>query len=454
MTRISRLSFPAIACLAICLCILTGINSPAIAMPKVQEIQSPKGIKAWFVENHDLPIVTIQMAWRGGAAQDPDGLPGLAALMSSLMNEGAEQRPSLTFQQALADIGAQLYFEASMDHITASLRFLSEHSDHAADLSRDALLAPRFDEEAIARMRSETKAILANQKQSPARTAMRLWYQNAFSQHPYGRAKLGTQDSLDRIQRSDLINHHANILARDNLLISVVGDITQRELGKLLDRIFADLPDTAQIQPIAPVAVKAVASRNLSKRIGPQTSAVFGHAGIGYNDPDFFPAYVMNYVLGGGGFSSRLVNEIREQRGLAYSVYSYLMPLDSSAIWIGALASDNQTIEPAIELVREEMRRIKNHGIGEDELNAAKTYLTGSYALRFDSRDKISGQMLGAQMQGWSSDYFETRNQRILNVNQDDIQRAANRVLMPEALLVQLVGDPSSSQPAKPNDAR
>jgi zinc protease len=461
MKYIARVSFMTIwLCVSVftgisVIAVITGIDaqSQAVAMPKVQEIKSPMGVEAWFVENHDLPIVTIQMAWRGGAAQDPEGLAGLASLMGSLMNEGAGERTSLAFQQALADIGTQLYFEASMDHVTASLSFLSDYGDRAAELSRDALIAPRFDEEAIARMRAETKAALANQKQSPSRTAMTLWYQNAFAGHPYGRPKLGDEDSLDRIQRDDLIKLHTNMLARDNLLISVVGDISADDLGKLLDRIFADIPKTANLQPIEPVALKATPVSMVSKRIGPQTSAVFGHAGIGYDDPDFFPAYVMNYTLGGGGFSSRLVNEIREKRGLAYSIYSYLLPLDKTAIWIGALASDNQTIRPAIELVRNEMRHIRDQGVNEQELNAAKTYLTGSYALRFDSRGKIANQMLGAQMQGWPSDYFETRNQRILNVTQDDIKRAASRVLLPEALMVQMVGDPSD-EATSPNSNR
>jgi len=216
MKYIARVSFMTIwLCVSVftgisVIAVITGIDaqSQAVAMPKVQEIKSPMGVEAWFVENHDLPIVTIQMAWRGGAAQDPEGLAGLASLMGSLMNEGAGERTSLAFQQALADIGTQLYFEASMDHVTASLSFLSDYGDRAAELSRDALIAPRFDEEAIARMRAETKAALANQKQSPSRTAMTLWYQNAFAGHPYGRPKLGDEDSLDRIQRDDLIKLH------------------------------------------------------------------------------------------------------------------------------------------------------------------------------------------------------------------------------------------------------
>ncbi|MBT7642459.1 MAG: insulinase family protein [Rhodobiaceae bacterium] len=417
--------------------------SPAQASPPVQEVHV-RDLSAWMVSEASLPIFTLEMAWRGGAATDPDAKSGLSMLMARLMNEGAGDMPAKAFQQALADKAISLSFNAGRDEVTGKLRCLKRYQQTCVRLLKLALTAPRFDAEAVARMKQEQSSAILRAQQSPSALASSAFLKMAFGAHPYGRSKDGTQASLARLTRGDIQAHYHNTFARDNLKLALVGDMTRAQTRRLMRDVFAALPAQANLPRVPDVlATRGPKTKHIERR-GPQTSVTFGHRGVAYKDDLFFPAFVMNSILGGSGFSSRLTEEVREARGLAYSVYSYFLSLEHGDLWLGSVASDNKTTQQALDVIRAQMRRIAKDGVAEPRLEAAKTYMTGAYALRFDSGAKIAQQLIGVQLSNWPLDYFKSRNQRIEAVQVEDIKAAAQRLLADELLLVSVGQTPVS----------
>lgn len=420
--------------------IFIGLSvSPAKAAPPVQIVEK-QGMTAWLVSDDSLPLLTVKMAWRGGTASDPENMSGLTMLMARLMNEGAGDLPARAFQQAMADNVVSLGFDADRDTLTGTLRCLNAYRHMCLELLRLAVTEPRFDDEAIARMKQEQQTAILRNAQSPRRLANDRLMQLAFGEHPYGRTRNGTAESLAAIGAADIRAHYEKIFARDTMRLGVVGDISRAELRRLMADAFGQLPSKSRIGETAKPAIAQGPVSQHIQRPGPQTSIVFAQAGLGYDHPDFFVDFVMNNILGGGGFSSRLTEQVREQRGLAYSVYSNTSNFDHAALWNGAVASDNKTAQQAMDVIRQEMRNIGKNGVSAERLAAAKTYLTGAYALRFDSGSKIAGQLLGIQLNGWPASYFSTRNDNINKVTQADIRRAAQRLTADKLLVVSVGG--------------
>lgn len=408
------------------------------AAPPVQSV-ALRDMEAWLVSDKSLPIITVKMAWRGGSASDPAGKSGLTMLLARLMNEGAGELPAQAFQQALADNAISLSFNAGRDELTGTLRCLSRYRDVCFKLLRLAITAPRFDDEAVARMQREQSAAILRSQQSPRALANQELVKLAFGEHPYGRPRNGTMESVAALTAADIRAHYENMLARDNLLLAVVGDMNRAQLRRLMRDVFAGLPAANKLPPVVPVTVAPGPTSRHIERAGPQTSVVFAQQGIDHNHPLFFADFVMNSILGGSGFSSRLTEQVREQRGLAYSVYSGTSNYQRAAMWNGAVASDNATAQQAVDIIRAEMRRIAETPVSEERLAAAKTYLTGNYALRFDSGTKIASQLIGTQLNGWPISYFKTRNANIEAVRIAEVQAAA-KLLTPDRLLVVTVG--------------
>tara|TARA_B110000971_G_C20028774_1_gene510273 strand:- start:1578 stop:2909 length:1332 start_codon:yes stop_codon:yes gene_type:complete len=425
----------------------------AHATPRLQEVGvqevSVRDMSAWLVSETSLPIFTLEVAWQGGAATDPAQKTGLSMLMARLMNEGAGDMPAKAFQQALADKAISLSFNAGRDEVTGRLRCLKRYQDACVRLLKLALTAPRFDPEAVARMKQEQASSILRAQQSPGALASSAFMKLAFDDHPYGQSKDGTQATLEALTRDDIVAHYQNTFARDNLKLAVVGNMTRSQTRRLMRDVFAALPAQARLSPVADTLATLGPKTKHIERRGPQTSVTFGHRGIAYDDELFFPAFVMNSILGGSGFSSRLTEEVREARGLAYSVYSYFLSLEHSHLWLGSVASDNKTTQQALDVIRGEMRRIAREGVDPSRLDAAKTYMTGAYALRFDSGAKIAQQLVGVQLSGWPIDYFKTRNQRIEAVQVEDIKAAAQRLLA-DGLLVVSVGQTAVSLAKQP----
>jgi zinc protease len=420
--------------------------APAAAT-ELTRVVSPGGVEAWLVEEHAIPILSVKIAFRGGAALDPDGKEGLANMVSGLLDEGAGALDSQAFQERLEDHAIHLGFSARLDTFTASLKTLSENTDTAFEMLRLALTEPRFDPEPVERVRRQIEVGLKRLAEDPDHIAQRTWFEAAFPGHPYGRPVEGTPASLARISIDDLGAFARANLARDRLYIGVAGDITPERLGPLLDATFGGLPQAGADRELAAAEPAAPGRLIVVERDIPQSIVVFGTRGLARKHPDFYAAYVMNHILGGGGFTSRLKEEVREKRGLAYGVYSYLSPYDHAALYLGGVATENARIAEALEIIRAEFARMRDNGVTAGEIADAKTYLTGSFPLRLDTNDKIARMLVGIQLDGLGIDYIERRNGYIEAVTLDDVNRVAATLLNPQAFEVVVVGKPEGIEP-------
>ena len=431
--------------------LLVGIL-PARALD-IQPIDVPNVGAAWLVENHSLPIVAVHLAFRdAGTAQDPQTKEGVATFVAGLLNEGAGDMDAAAFQQRLEELTIEMSFAAERDESFAVMRTLSENRTEAFRLLGLALSQPRFDADAIERVRKQLFAVVAQNEQTPAAAAAKRWYADAFAGHPYGRPKEGSVDSLKTITRDDLRAFAASHFARGSLVIAIVGDVTPEEAKTLLISAFGALPEKATPAPLSEVKASPPAGIEVVARPIPQSTIVFGHAGIKRDDPDWYAALVMNYTLGGGGFSSRLVNEVREKRGLAYYVYTTFSPLDHAGLLLGSVGTQNERAAQSIDIIRTEITKMRDGGATEAELALAKKYLTGSYPLSFASSSKIAGELMGMQLEGFTTDFVNKRNGYIEAVTLADVNRVAKRLLAPENLYWVVVGAPdgvTSTVPAK-----
>lgn len=430
---------------ALCFCFVAVL--PVRAMD-IERVVSPGGIEAWLVQEDSVPVVVMEAAWKGGSAADPEDKTGLAHMVSGLLDEGAGELGSAEFQIRMQDIAARMSFSADGDYFNGTLTTLANHREEAFELFAMAISEPRFDEDAVERIRRQIATSIARNRQSPDWIASNGWYKAAFGDHPYARDGEGTPESIAAIERDDLVAYTKKALARDNLKIAVVGPVTPSELRALLDRTFGALPQEAEVPEIPGVEVKKDGEVTVVVRDFPQSVVMFGLEGVAREDPDFIPAYVMNYILGGGSFSSRLTEEVREKRGLAYSISTSLYPMDSAAMLLGQVGTKNERVGQTLSLIRQEMARMAEEGVTAGQLDDAKTYLTGSYPLRFTSNRSIASQLLGIQIAGYGIDYVDSRNALIEAVTREDVARVAKRLLRPDDLLVTIVGKPNlSSEP-------
>jgi zinc protease len=416
----------------------TGTDGAA----SVQRVVSPGGIEAWLVEEATVPIIAVELAFRGGAAQDPADKPGIANLLSGLLDEGAGPYDADAFQRRLEDNAVELSFHAQRDSFDGSLRTLADKRAEAFEMLRLAVCEARLDAEPIERVRAQVLARIRHESTEPNTIAEDVWFAAAFPGHPYGRRVAGTEASVAAITREDLDTYRQRVLARDNLVIAVVGAIDAASLGAELDRVFGALPAAATLTDVPHATAGRVGETEVVPLAVPQTTLLFGRPALLRDDPDFVPATVMNHILGGGSFTARLFTEVREKRGLAYSVHSWLQPLRHAGLLMGGLGTRNDRARQAVDLVEAEIRRLVAGGPGEDELEAAKKYLTGSYALNFDSSTKIARGLKQIRLQDLPIDYIATRNALVEQVTAADISRAAKRVLGTGELFVVAVGAP------------
>ncbi|MCR9126894.1 MAG: insulinase family protein [Rhodobacteraceae bacterium] len=414
---------------------------PAWAEVRIQEVTSPQGITAWLVEDHSIPFTALEIRFRGGTSVDPADSRGAVHLMTALLEEGAGDMDARAFARAAETLAARFGFDASDDEVSISAQMLTENRDNALALLKQAIHAPRFDPDAIERVRRQVLSGLASDANNPNDIARNVFSRLAFGDHPYGAPGEGSIESVSALSRDDLLTAHRGTFARDRLYVGAVGDITPAELGLLIDDLLADLPQTGAPIP-GPAEVLLSGGVTVVDFETPQSVAIFGHAGIPQDHPDFFAAFVLNQVLGGGSFESRLMTEVREKRGLTYGVYSYLAPKDLGALYLGSVASANGRIAEAISVIRDEWRRAAEEGVSDAELRDAKTYLTGAYPLRFDGNARIANIMVAMQMQGLPIDYIATRNARVDAVTADDVRRVAASLLDPAGLRFVVVGQP------------
>jgi zinc protease len=409
---------------------------------KVERVVSPGGIEAYLINEPSIPFLSLALHFKGGAALDPPGKAGLAYMVSGLLDEGAGGLDSQTFRTELEDRAIRLSFDAERDSFSGQLKTLSEQRERAFELLRLALIEPRFDPEPVERIRNQIQAELRRRAEDPDYLVSLRWFETAFPDHPYGRPVQGTVESVATLTGDDLRRFTRERLAKDNLTVGVAGDVTADELGRLLDLAFGDLPDTSAPIAIADAEPAGGGTVVVRKKV-PQSWVMFGQEGLARDDPDFYAAYVTNHLLGGGGFTSRLTEEVREKRGLAYSIYSYLYPMDHAPLWLGGVGTANAAVDESIRLVRKEIARMAAGEVGAADLVDAKTYITGSFPLRLTSNDQIASMLVSIQVDDLGIDYLEERNGYIEAVTLEDVRRVAARLYHPDRLLVVVVGDPA-----------
>jgi len=421
--------------------LLIVLALPAAAAVKIREVVSPGGITAWLVEDHSIPFTALELRFRGGTSLDEPGKRGAVNLMTGLLEEGAGDLDARAYARELESLAASFGFDSGADTVSISARFLTENRDTVMDLLHDTIHAPRFDPEAIERVRGQVLSGLRSDAKDPNEIAAQTFRAMTYGDHPYGSDGNGTIDSVTALTRDDLLAAHGAVFARDRLYVGAVGDISPQELGALLDKLLGDLPETG-----APLPGKADVTISGGVTVvpfaTPQSVALFGQRGIDRHDPDFFAAYVLNTILGGGSFESRLMSEVREKRGLTYGVYSYLVPRDLASVYMGSVASANDRIGESVEVIRNEWARLARDGVTAEELDKAKTYLTGAYPLRFDGNERIAGILVGMQMDDLPIDYIETRNDKVNAVTLEDANRVAAELLDPDQLHFVVVGQP------------
>ncbi len=417
------------------------LAGPASAEIKIESVTSPGGITAWLVQDSGIPFTALEIQFRGGTSIDAPGKRGAVNLMTALIEEGAGVLDAQGFATARDGLAAQISFDSGTDSVGVSARFLTETRDQTIDLLRSALVNPRFDQAAVDRVRGQVIANLQSNEKDPGTLASDAFNRLAFGAHPYGSTGDGTRESVAALTRDDIVAAHAAVLARDRVYVAAAGDISGKDLGLLLDRLLGDLPATGAALPTR-ADWELDGGVTVQDFPTPQATIYFGQQGIARDDPDFFAAYIMNEVLGGGRFTARLMTEVREKRGLTYGIGSYLVPLDRAEMMIGQFATANEKVDEAIAVVRDEWAKMATEGVTAEELAAAKTYMTGSYPLRFAGNGQIASVLVGMQMEGLPIDYAITRNAQVEAVTLEDVKRLAARLLAPEALRFVVVGQP------------
>jgi len=416
----------------------------------IERVVSPGGIEAWLVHERAVPLIAVDFAFVGGAVQDPPGKAGTAALTASLLDAGAGDLDSTAFSDRLERKAIQMGFSAQRDAIHGTMRTLTENRDDAFELLHLAITAPRFDARDVEISRAQILSLLRRETTSPTDIASRRWWETAFEGHPYGRPVNGTSETVSNISIADLKSYTHRVLARENLKIAVVGDIDAETLMVLLDRTFSALPEKPELYPIANVAPRGLGRRIEVSLDVPQTVVDFGGPGIPRQDPDFMAAYLINHILGGGSTDSRLYQEVREKRGLAYSVSDNLVWLDHAAVMLGGTATRADRAGETVDLIEKEIRHFAEDGPTAGELMEAKRYLNSAFVLNLDSSTKIAGLLVQLELDGFDTDYFSRRTAMIEAVTLDDARRVAKR-LLDKGLLVTVVGKPQGFASSKPN---
>lgn len=421
------------------------MNAPAKSVSRAERVQhvvSPGGIAAWLVEDYAVPLVAIEFSFAGGGAQDPEGKAGAGSLLAGMLDEGAGDLSSEDFHRALDDHAIRLSFSAERDEFYGHLQTLSRHSDKAFELLALAVNAPRFDAEPLERVRGQLNAALKRDSSDPDAMAAQAWRRAAWAGHAYARSARGELGEIEKVTRDDLVALRRKMLARDSLKIAAVGAIDAASLARHLDAIFAGLPEKAELTPVPEIEIQGLGRRIVVDYDVPQANIRFGRPGIARRDPDYIPAMVVNHILGGGAFTSRLWQEVREKRGLTYSVYSSLATAERSPVMIGSTSTKNERAAESLSVIANEFARLAADGPTADELDKAKKYLIGSYALRFDTSTKIAGHLLQLQREGFGADYLDRRNAEVEAVTLDDARRVAQRLIGDAKLLVAVVGRP------------
>ncbi len=409
----------------------------------VQKIVSPKGIEIWLIEDHRLPILSLAFAFRGGMSLDPPDKAGLANFVSDVLDEGAGSRDSEAYQTALADNSISLGFSAARDSLNGSIKTLTTHRDLVAELLHDALTSPHLEPKDVERMRDGIAAEIKRNMANPEWVAQRNFNNTLYHGQPYGQPGFGSLDTLAKITPDDLRGYVKGHFGRDQLLVTATGDIDAKTLGDLADKIFGDLPEkTADIsQP--DVKPQGLGQLYVIDKPIPESVLLLGAAGLKRDDPDWYAAEIMNYALGGGGFNSRLMEEVRAKNALTYGISSSLVPYQHSGLIIINGSTKNEDAGKALTLVKQQLSLMQTGGITDSELRDAKIYLTGSIPLSMTSTMSVADTLLSLRLDRLPSDFLGQIDAKLNAVTRADVARVAKRLLDPAGFAFFVLGQPT-----------
>jgi len=408
----------------------------------IQEVRSPGGSAAWLVEERSLPIVAIRFAFDGGSAQEPAGKEGTAGLLAALLDQGAGDLSGPAYQKQAEKLAVRISFDSDRDTFFGNFETLTKNLAKGSELLRLAVNSPLLEAATVERTRAQLVARATFEAGDANKLANAQWMAQSFAGHTYARAIAGTPDSLKAITRADLDEYRKHIMARRTLRVAAVGDIDAATLGKVLDEVFGGLPAEPHLSPIADATPKTAPKPTVVSFDGPQSVTIFGRRGIERTDPDYYPGLVLSQLIGGGSSDARLVREVREKRGLTYWIYTLLYNFKHSTMLIGGFASPNKDVATSLDLVRAEFRNLAEKGPTQEEVDAAKSYLIGSFVLSLDSNTKIAEQMLRAQLQGQGTDFVNQRKVMLGKVTRADVARVARSLLAADDLSVAIAGQP------------
>ncbi|PZO82946.1 MAG: insulinase family protein [Micavibrio aeruginosavorus] len=415
----------------------------------IKEVTSPGGITVWLVEDHTLPVMSVKFLFAdSGSASDPVEKQGLARMLSNTMDEGAGDLDSQAFQQALSDNSITLSFSAGRDTFGGDLKSLSRNKQRAFELASLALNQPRFDVEAVDRMRAANISRIQSSMSEPDWIAARLINDRAFENHTYGKNNGGTLTSLTNITPDDLRAAHKNMLARDRLFVAMAGDITAKEAGQAADIMFGKLPEKAKTADIPPADAANAGKTFVYEQNIPQTMIEIVLPAFDHTDKDYYALGVLNYIYGGAGFGSRLMEEAREKRGLTYGIYSGIQDYRSADMLNISTSTKNESAAEMVDIIKAQMDDLRKTPVGDKEIADAKSYITGSMPLSMTSTDQIASMALSLQYNDYPIDYLDRYKDNINAVTQADLKRVAERVLSPDRMTVVLVGKPKNVKDA------
>jgi len=438
-----RGGFPALVIapvIALVIALVVSLSLPRLAHAvEIQKVTSPMGIEAWLVEDHTVPIIALDFSFEGGSTQDPEGKEGLTRLLAATLDEGAGDLSSEDFQGQLEELAVSINFSTGKDRFYGSLRTLTPTLPQAANLLALAVNEPRFDADAVERMKTRLSVRAKRNESDPDAIAGRALAGAMFGSHPYARTTLGTVATLGGLTAEDLSAQHKKLLARNGLTIGVVGAIDADTLKPLLDKVFAPLPEKSGLAEVADLAPQF--GKEIHEELAvPQTTILLGLPGLTRDDPDYQAAYVMNHILGGGTFTSWMHEEVREKRGLSYGASTSLSPYRHTGLLLGSAATKADRAGETVAIMLDQLRRMATDGPTEEELHSAKQFITGSYPLRFDSSGKIARQLVALQNSDLGIGYFDRRNSEIEAVTLDDVKRVAKRLLADKQPTIVTVG--------------
>jgi zinc protease len=419
----------------------------------VKTLNAVKGATVWFVEDHTVPMLAVEVSLPAGSAYDPSGKFGLASFAGSMLDEGAGNLDSKAFHNALANRAINLSVAAERDYLTIGLICQAGDAKEAFGLLGMALRHPRFDADAISRVRAQMLQNIDEEDEDPANTAEKAFWSVYFGGHPYAHAPNGDSKGINAINADDLRNFARSHWVRGGLKIALAGDISAQTATSLAASAFAGLPGTTP-PAVAQVARTGKPTLTIVDLDVPQPNAVFGLKALPRTDPDYVPSYVANYILGGTDFSSLLTSEIRVRRGLTYDISTDVYAFRRASVIQGTVATRRDSIRQSVAVIRDVFKKFSTSGATEQELQDAKTYLTGSFPLSFASNASIASQLGSFQQQGLDTDYISKRNTMINAVTQDDILRVAKRLFDPANLIVVIAGTPAESHPKGPAKSR